>query len=168
MDSNCIKPEYKNRPLYDKWVLWVHLPHDTNWSLKSYKKIMEINTLEEIVELYNIIPEIMVLNCMLFLMRAGINPRWEDPKNKTGGCYSYKILNENTFDIWKQMSFKIVGETLSKEKQHSLLINGITLSPKKSFHILKIWMINCENQNSNIFTDIDNLDTKGCLFKRHR
>ena len=45
MDSNCIKPEYKNRPLYDKWVLWVHLPHDTNWSLKSYKKIMEINTI---------------------------------------------------------------------------------------------------------------------------
>ena len=25
-------------PLYDKWVLWAHLPHDTDWSIKSYKK----------------------------------------------------------------------------------------------------------------------------------
>ena len=129
---------------------------------------MVISALEEIVELYNIIPKIMIENSMLFLMREGINPRWEDTKNKTGGCFSYKISNEYTFDIWNKISFKMVGETLSKEKQHSLLINGITLSPKKSFHILKIWMINCENKNPNIFTDIDNLDRRGCLFKRHR
>ncbi len=25
--------------LYDKWVLWAHLPHDTDWTLKSYKKL---------------------------------------------------------------------------------------------------------------------------------
>ena len=23
--------------LFDKWVLWAHLPHDTDWSIKSYK-----------------------------------------------------------------------------------------------------------------------------------
>ena len=22
--------------LSDKWILWAHLPHDTDWSLKSY------------------------------------------------------------------------------------------------------------------------------------
>ena len=22
--------------LSDKWVLWAHLPHDTDWTLKSY------------------------------------------------------------------------------------------------------------------------------------
>jgi len=27
--------------LNDKWVLWAHLPHDTDWTLKSYKEIYE-------------------------------------------------------------------------------------------------------------------------------
>ena len=26
--------------LYDKWVLWAHLPHDTDWSLRSYNKFI--------------------------------------------------------------------------------------------------------------------------------
>ena len=29
-----------NHKLFDKWVLWAHLPHDTDWSLDSYKKII--------------------------------------------------------------------------------------------------------------------------------
>ena len=26
--------------LYDNWTLWAHLPHDTDWTVKSYKKIL--------------------------------------------------------------------------------------------------------------------------------
>ena len=32
-----------NHNLYDKWTLWAHLPHDTDWTLKSYKEIFEFN-----------------------------------------------------------------------------------------------------------------------------
>ena len=56
--------------LSDKWVLWAHLPHVTDWSNKSYIPIQEI-CVEEIVSLYNIIPEAMV-KMMLFLMRKDI------------------------------------------------------------------------------------------------
>ena len=28
--------------LYGKWVLWAHLPHDTDWTIRSYKRIMDI------------------------------------------------------------------------------------------------------------------------------
>ena len=38
----------EQHPLYDKWVLWAHLPHDTDWSVTSYTKIMEVNTMEEV------------------------------------------------------------------------------------------------------------------------
>ena len=27
-------------PLSDTWTLWGHLPHDTDWSRKSYKNIL--------------------------------------------------------------------------------------------------------------------------------
>ena len=58
-----------SKMLSDKWVLWAHLPHDTDWSLNSYKNIMEIDTVEGMIALYKVLPEKMVKNCMLFLMR---------------------------------------------------------------------------------------------------
>ncbi len=67
----------EQHPLYDKWVLWAHLPHDTDWSVNSYIKIMEVSSLEEVVSLLNTVPALMVKNCMLFFMRKGINPTWE-------------------------------------------------------------------------------------------
>ena len=36
MESSAVE----QHPLHDKWVLWAHLPHDTDWSLKSYIKIL--------------------------------------------------------------------------------------------------------------------------------
>ena len=62
--------------LSDKWVLWAHLPHDTDWSLKSYIKIITLDNVEKIISLINTIPEKLIKNCMLFLMREGINPTW--------------------------------------------------------------------------------------------
>ena len=49
MDSSgtmetTVTSQEMTHPLYDKWVLWAHLPHDTDWSLKSYKKIMTITS----------------------------------------------------------------------------------------------------------------------------
>ena len=29
--------------LIDNWVLWAHLPHNTDWSLKSYIKIYQLD-----------------------------------------------------------------------------------------------------------------------------
>ena len=66
--------------LSDKWILWAHLPHDTDWSLKSYIKIVELDSVEKVISLCNSIPEKMIKNCMLFLMRKNINPTWEDNK----------------------------------------------------------------------------------------
>ena len=77
--------------LYDNWTLWAHLPHDTDWTVKSYKKIMTINSVEAALALTETLPEKMIKNCMLFLMRDGIQPTWEDERNRKGGCFSYKI-----------------------------------------------------------------------------
>ena len=51
-----VQPEF----LRDKWVLYAHLPHDTDWSMKSYKVIHEISTVDEIIALFNVIPEKLV------------------------------------------------------------------------------------------------------------
>ena len=57
--------------LNSEWTLWAHLPHDIDWSIKSYKKILDIKYLEEAVVLMESLPGKMIKNCMLFLMRLG-------------------------------------------------------------------------------------------------
>ena len=124
--------------LSDKWVLWAHLPHDTDWSLKSYTNLLEISTVEEITTLFNSIPDKMTKNCMLFLMRKGIRPTWEDPSNANGGSFSYKVSNKFVPDVWKKLFYLVCGETICTDTELCKYVNGITISPKKNFCIIKI------------------------------
>ncbi len=152
--------------LHDTWTLWAHLPHDTDWSVSSYKKIFTLDTVEDSLMLCENLPEVVVKNCMLFLMREGIQPIWEDEKNKNGGCFSYKINNRTVTNSWKNLSYVLLGETLTSPEL-SQAINGITISPKKNFCIIKIWLSTCNYNNPEIITEIEGLTRHGCLFKKH-
>jgi hypothetical protein len=105
---------------------------------------------------------------MLFFMREGIKPTWEDPKNRKGGCFSYKVINKNVFEAWKDLSFCIAGESVSKNLAFVANVCGITISPKKNFCIIKIWMTDCSQQNSGVVnTDVRGISSQGCIFKAH-
>jgi hypothetical protein len=154
--------------LIDKWTLWAHLPDDTNWDIKSYKNIYTCKYVEDTITLMETLPDILVKNCMLFFMRGGIFPTWEDKNNRFGGCFSYKISNKNVYQVWRDISYLLVGESLSNNNTFVSTITGITVSPKKNFCILKIWTRTCDFQNSTIITnEIKNLPLHGCLFKKH-
>jgi len=154
--------------LKGKWNLWAHLPHDPDWSLKGYKKIHQFKTIEETVAITESLPEQLVKNCMLFVMREGVTPMWEDPKNRNGGCFSYKITNKNVYDVWRDLTYILVGESISSNLSFMNSVTGITISPKKNFCIIKIWLACCEYQNPQIVTnEIRNLVPTGCLFKKH-
>jgi Eukaryotic initiation factor 4E len=153
--------------LSDTWILWAHLPHDTDWGIKSYTKIFEFYTLEQAVTITEMLPPKLIVNCMLFLMRKGINPIWEDERNRNGGCFSYKIINKDVPGAWKQMSYLLVGETMSDNINIISHINGITISPKKNFCIMKVWVANCLFQDATVIRDVEGVSSHGCLFKRH-
>ena len=165
--SETITTATTENKLYDKWTLWGHLPHDTNWTFESYIRILTFNTVEEIIMLLETLPNEIITNCMLFIMRDGIKPMWEDPKNVKGGCFSYKINNKNVVSIWKNLSYSLVGESLTDQVNARQVINGITISPKKNFCIVKIWFSNCNYQNPSIIIDDIGISSQGCLFKTH-
>jgi len=154
--------------LSDKWTLWAHLPHDTDWSINSYKKIYTMQTVQETIAVTETLPDILVKNCMLFIMREGVKPIWEDPKNRDGGCFSYKIPNKNVYDVWKELTYVVVGNSVSANSSFVNSVVGITISPKKNFCIIKIWMSNCKNQNpSMVSSSVKGISPQGCLFKKH-
>lgn len=153
--------------LSDKWTLWAHLPHNTDWTLKSYIPISTFATVEETIAITESLPPALVENCMLFMMRAGITPMWEDPKNREGGSFSYKVLNKNVYTTWKELTYSVIGGTLSSKSNVFDNVTGITISPKKNFCIVKIWMKDCEYQNPAAIIPIKGLTTQGCVFKKH-
>jgi hypothetical protein len=154
--------------LNSTWSLFYHLPQNKNWDLVSYVKIFEdIDTLEKLIAINEYVPENIVKFCMLFVMLKGVTPMWEDKKNRNGGCFSYKVVNKFVFDVWKELLYLLCTNKLTVTSSHMLNVNGITISPKRNFCIIKIWMSDCSIQNPTSISHIENLAKMGCIFKKH-
>ena len=167
MDPLIVKDQYHD--LQESWVLWAHFPEDNDWSLKSYKLLFTFKTIEDVIIILHMLPDIFVKHCMLFVMKSGIMPIWEDPKNKNGGAFSYKISNKNVVSVWRELTYALVGNTITNNNPVLQNITGITISPKNNFCVVKIWTTTCEFQNPNcIISSIRGLTNRGCLFKQHK
>ena len=157
--------------LQTAWILWSHLPQLNDWTLSSYVRIYRMTTMEEVIAIMEAIPTVMIETCMLFLMKEGINPIWEDPKNRTGGCFAYKVAETNVPTVWKELSYIVTGESTSiRVPEFNRFVNGITISPKKHFCIIKIWTSTCEARFQSpdiISNEVEHIVPKGCLFKKH-
>ena len=151
-----------------KWNLYYHLQSDSNWKQDSYKIIMkEIDSVESIVSINEIIPEYLLYNCMFFCMKTGITPMWEDVNNRDGGCFSYRVSNSDVSIAWQKLLCAMCGNSLCNNSKYESHINGITISPKKRFSVIKIWMNTCKLKNPDIIQEIPCLSKDGCLFKKH-
>ena len=165
MSDNNNELMYKK--LNNDWTFYLHL-HDTKeWNFESYIKILTFDTVEHAILLNDEITYDLIKKSMMFLMKKNIKPMWEDEANKNGGCFSYKVLNKHIEQVWKNVFFNLIGKSIIKNKTYYSKINGITLSPKKKFCILKIWMSDCNLKDPEIFEEINYLTNEGCLFKKH-
>ena len=143
--------------LNTNWCLYYHLINNNEWNIESYEKLITFSSLEQILENYKYINDEICKKTMLFLMRENINPLWEDEKNINGACYSFKIPNKIICNTWKNISYNLVAENLINENQ--MIINGISISPKKFFCILKIWISDKNFDNINFENEyLKNLD----------
>ena len=164
---SSIEKELTHRSLKNNWTFYLHL-HDTReWNLASYNNILRFHSVEHAILLNDEIHYDLIKKSMMFLMKEDIKPMWEDDKNKEGGCFSFKVSNKDIEQVWKEVYFHVVGSCITKKQKYDHHINGITLSPKKKFCILKVWMKDCELKDPDIFIHIDNLTAEGCLFKKH-
>jgi len=162
--------------LNNNWTCWIHYQNDNIWTLDRYQNITTLVTLKDAVLFIENLDENIIKKTMLFFMKDSILPLWESEDNINGGCFSYKISNTNIVNIFKILLYKIIGNTLSNDENTLNNINGISISPKKNFCIIKIWM-----RNKNIIANHDyssnkypfnihtifNIEEQLCVFKDH-
>jgi len=166
--SNSLFEETLDHQLIGKWDLYYHLPYNKKWDLSSYTLIFkDIDSIDKMMSIQNALPETVIKQSMLFVMRSNITPTWEDENNKNGGCFSFKVINKYVMSVWADLFYSLCGETIFAEPKQNELITGITISPKKHFCIIKIWMKNCSIQDANLIVSIPNLTKQGCLFRKH-
>jgi hypothetical protein len=153
--------------LNSSWTLWYHNPNDSNWDMSSYNKVMEVNSLETFWNMFTILKTSHFQNGMFFLMKNNIKPMWEDKKNVDGGCWSFRVTKKDVPRTWQELVMSTVGEVLMKESKYSKIINGISISPKRSFSIIKIWNNNIKLNESSLLNEVEGLNLNEIMFKPH-
>lgn len=131
--------EREEEYLNDIWSLYFHASADPDWTLSSYVRLTDISTVNEFLLSAKGLED-KVQDNMFFLMREGIYPCWDDPNNMYGACLCLKFAKQDVVKAWKYMGSRVLGETVMKERSETLVVNGISISPKKNYSILKIWL----------------------------
>ena len=103
---------------------------------------------------------------MIFIMRDGIFPTWEDKNNKNGGVISYKINSSNIFDEFINLLESCICENIHSDTSKFNLINGLSVAPKKEFNIAKIWIRNEEKDNLLNYKS-NYIHSKNMIYKKH-
>ena len=128
--------------LNTKWILWCHSLTNKNWDLDSYNKIYELENIYDYKSLTDIINLENYYDSMFFLMRENILPIWEDENNINGCSISFKVPNNKVKIEWDKLILNCITENLNLDKDNYNEITGISISPKKEFNIIKIWLRN--------------------------
>ena len=156
--------EYKFHKLENKFVLWNHNVNDKSWDLDSYREIIEIKTVEDYWIYIDSFEDKFINYGMFFLMKKGILPTWEDPENSKGGCISIKIPIKDSIYLWKIASKYVVSNNLNEGET----ITGISISPKNTFNIIKIWFNKEIDMENYMLPDEFKLEKKLILFRVHK
>ena len=142
--------------LNNSWTMWIHYPYDNNWGINSYKKITNFSTLEDAIVLIENINKELIEKSMMFFMKENIKPLWEDSNNINGGFISYKLNIDNVYTYFKKLVYDIICNNIINDNEICKNINGISISPKKHFCIIKIWLADFDNFNNNINNNNNN------------
>ena len=98
-------------------------------------------------------------------MKDTIFPTWEDPLNQNGCTASYRITDSNLLNL---LMIELITLNLFKNTNDCDKINGLSISSKKKFYILKIWFKDDIKDCSNIIKTIHPLlSSKNCRLKRN-
>lgn len=155
------------------YVLWYHSVIEKSWGKESYMNLCEdlpdkvIKNAVQLWSIFNILNDNFTAG-IFFIMKEGILPMWEDPGNANGGFWSFKVPKKNSNDVWKKLTAGLVGNSLTVNYKNMSSITGISISPKISNCVMKIWNNTSTITDVNMFTkEIDYLDPTSIRYTKN-
>tara|TARA_Y100000817_G_scaffold314929_1_gene316129 strand:+ start:1125 stop:1610 length:486 start_codon:yes stop_codon:yes gene_type:complete len=157
--------EYK---LNNNWTLWYHSIDNNEWTNSSYQKIIDIDNLYDVKILLDNLKSNHLQNAMFFMMRDEIFPTWEYPDNREGCSISFKVPASTLKNNWDLLITNIFTGNIFKNLEDIDKLNGISISPKKEFNIIKLWLKDNEKDYDKYINEYPPYLVKNkSLYKKH-
>jgi len=137
--------------LRHEWVFWHDRNSNTNeeeWE-DQLKEIAGISTVQTFWQVYNNTPfTTLPLRDSLHLFKKNVKPIWEDPRNKNGGAWTFRVPKSNSQEFWKEILMMAIGEVLQEVVHKGDDICGVSISVRFNSHLIMIWNRDSNNQES--------------------
>jgi hypothetical protein len=139
------------------WTLYFHSPEETKWTLNTFISLGSMKKWEDFWITIDALTTESLSDGMFFMMRDPSPPLWESHQNIRGGCYSFRCQKKDASDIYLNHIIGAMIGLLNISIDNR--INGISISPKRGFNIVKIWNTDAQKYNvpANINTQISNV-----------
>jgi len=119
------------------WTLYFHAPDETKWTLQTFMNLGSIKTWQQFWSLMDALNTDCFTEGMFFMMRDPAPPLWESHHHIRGGCYSFRSPKREAAKAYLDyMIASLLGTSVLSADNKT---NGITISPKRGFNIIKIW-----------------------------
>ena len=131
------------------WCLYYHNPADTRWTPDSYQMLGTAKTWGDFFTITNEMQDVSIQQGMIFWMREGVPPLYENHANIRGGCYSIRVSRQKSVHYFMMYT---IASMLGRCVENSLnVIQGVSISPKRiydpknnqSFNVIKVWNKDC-------------------------
>jgi hypothetical protein len=133
------------------WDIYYHNPLDTRWSIESYEKLATVKTWGDFFSIIKEFEDITISHGMIFCMREGITPLYENHANIKGGCYSIRVSRQKATRYFMLYALACMLGKVVEDPVN--IIQGFSISPKRivdknqNFNVIKIWNKDCTKFN---------------------
>lgn len=124
------------------WTVYFHEPEDPSWTADSYKNIAVCSTVQGLSVILHELGNERITGGLLRIMRGSSSPLWENKANIHGGSYCLKIPGTMAIDVFKRYLNAAILGLCAVDTENQIV--GVTISPKSSTCIIKIWNLNAK------------------------
>jgi hypothetical protein len=165
-------------PLENAWSFWHDKFIGPCVSAEEYEaslhKLCTFSTVQDFWAYFNNLPSVEKLRfkSSYHLMKAGVTPIWEDPKNANGGFWTMRISKHDTGYVWKELVLALIGEQFEGAVSEGDEICGLTVSIRQQDNIIRLWNTNASAAPPGILARvkqlIPNAELRGPFYKANQ
>ncbi|XP_069811311.1 eukaryotic translation initiation factor 4E-like [Dendropsophus ebraccatus] len=139
---------YIKHPLQHTWTMWWYENVKGKTWQANLRLISKVDTIEDFWALYYHIklPSTLKPGCDYSLFKDGIEPMWEDEKNKRGGRWLLTLnIWQRTKDLdrlWLDTLMCLIGESFGG---HGNEVCGAVVNVRRKGYKIAVWTTDCDN-----------------------
>jgi translation initiation factor 4E len=152
--EEAVDPELLiKHPLQNTWALWYFKNDKRNNWLDNQKIITTFSTVEDFWALFNYIQPASKLapGCDYSMFKDGIQPMWEDERNKRGGRWLINLdkrkRGAELDRFWLETVLCLIGEAFDECSEE---ICGAVINIRPKGDKLGLWTRDCTQRDANI------------------